>query len=259
MTKIFDRQLLLKRKTNRANIIHNADFLIKRSVMNIEEKLNDIDRSFFKVLNLGARIGYATEIMQRRAPGAKIIETDFCYKLLELNKSSSIKIVCDEELIPFAENSFDLIISVLTLHNVDDLLGCFYQLNKILDNDAVIIASLFGENNLLNLKRDIAEIELNETNKISPRFAPNIDIKQLGMLCVKAGFKDVVIDKDNVLVNYANAIDLLRDIQAMAESNILISQNYGCPSRKIWEKLSARKNYNAEFEILTLTARKDKN
>lgn len=255
--KIFDRQLLLKRKSNKAGIIQKADFLIKRSLTNIEEKLSDLSRDFPRVLNLGCRTGYGSDFLQKRSGTIQVTETDFCYEMLCKSNNPTIKVVCDEEFIPFADNSFDLIISVLNLHNINDLPGSLVQLRRILRPKGIIIASLFGENNLLKCKQRLVEIEVEASKQVSPRFAPNIDIKQMGMLLLRAGFMSSVVDKDTVTVEYKRPIDFLKDLQSMAETNILVEQSYRCPPKSIWNKFCLEDNFTAEFDILTITGSKD--
>ena len=247
---IFDRNLLVKRRSHKADSLHKADFLIKRSLADIEEKLNEMDRIFPNILNLGCRNGYGTDFLKDRQGTQEVIETDISPKLLDKSKGFN-KVIVDEEYIPFADDQFDLIISILNLHNVNDLPGCFIQLKRTLKPNGVLIASMFGERNLANLREELLKIELDIHAGVSPRVMPCVEMKQLGALLQRAGFAMPVIDKDCVEVQYKSSIALLHDLQDMGETNIMLNRSKKYLGKNFWQNLSITK---ANFEILTLMA-----
>ena len=250
---IFDRNLLLKRRSNKASILHKYDFIIKHSLENIKDKLNEISREFPVILNLGCRNGYASEFLKTRKGTVKLIETDISYELLQ-QSIHDIKLVVDEEYLPFEENQFDLIISLLNLHQVNDLPGCLVQLKRILKPNGVLIATMFGENNLIDLRESLMQIELELLGGVSPRTIPYVEIKQLGGLLQRVGFNMPVIDKDCLNVEYENPMNLLHDLQNMAESNIMLNRNKKYVGKEFWKKFAQNKDIIAKFEILNFTA-----
>ena len=50
----------------------------------------------------------------------------------------------DEELLPFAEGSFDLATSVLGLHWIDDLPGALIQIRRALVPYGLLLAAMLG-------------------------------------------------------------------------------------------------------------------
>lgn len=80
------------------------------------------------------------------------------------------RIVCDEEALPFAEDSHDAIMSCLSLHWVNDLpgmlfylprqasayplrsIGTLIQIKRALRPDGVFIGSMFGGDTLYELR-----------------------------------------------------------------------------------------------------------
>jgi SAM-dependent methyltransferase len=258
---IFDRNLLLKRRVKTAYSLPKADFLIKRSFEDIQEKLQEINQEFPSILNLGSRNGYGYEELSNLY-GTKIItESNICNDLLNNPKAKSI--VADEENLTFENNQFDIIISILNLHSVNDLPGCLFKLRKALKPNGVLIASMFGGENLPQLRQTLIETELAILNGISPRMMPNVEIKQLGSLTQRAGFNSTIIDKDTVEVHYKNPLLLLKDLQNMGENNIMLSRNKSYVGKKFWSKFvdnyiakfsTKDGNILASFEILTITA-----
>ena len=262
---VFDRKLLLQKKIKAAASLIKADFLIKRSFDDIKEKLSEINLEFPMALNLGAIKNYGSNELLSRRGTKQVIETYLDPALLN-NKSPTIKIIADEEYIPFAENKFDLIISVLNLHTVNDLPGCLIRLRESLKPNGVLISSIFGEKNLSQLYEILTSTELELFNGISPRIMPNISIKQLGSLLQRAGFSSPIIDSDRVEVHYKHPIAILHDLRNMGETNIMLNRNRNYLGKKFWNKFT--KNYinkygidenevSVNFEILTFTAIKD--
>jgi SAM-dependent methyltransferase len=62
------------------------------------------------------------------------------------------RVLADEELIPFEEGTFDLVISNLALHWVNDLPGVLTQIRRVLKPDGLFLASMFGEETLWELR-----------------------------------------------------------------------------------------------------------
>lgn len=258
---IFDRNLLFKRRVKTAHSLSKADFLIKRSFEDIQEKLKEINQEFPSILNLGSKNGYGYEELAKRT-GTKIItESNICPNLL--NNPKAISIIADEEFLAFENTQFDLIISILNLHSVNDLPGCLAKLKQSLKPNGILIASMFGGENLSQLREILIDTELDILNGISPRMMPYVEIKQLGSLLQRAGFKSPVIDKDSIEVHYKNPLLLLKDLQNMGENNIMLNRNKSYVGKRFWHKFV--ENYItkfstndgdviAKFEILTMTA-----
>lgn len=252
---IFDHHLLAKRKINNISSLCKADFLIKRSFYEILERLDNMQRDFFSVLNLGTRLSYGSQELSNRKGTKYLIETDIIP-----SPSNFTKIVTDDESLPFADNKFDLIVSVLNLHLINDLPNCLYQIKNILKPNGVFIASMFGGDNLPELRNTLIKTELEHRGGVSPRTIPYVDIKQLGMLLQKIGFNTPVIDKDQIKVQYQHPLKLIEDLRNMAETNILLNRSKNYVGKNFWKNFTENytKDYAnlASFEILNLMATK---
>lgn len=55
-------------------------------------------------------------------------------------------------MLPFEENTFDLVISNLALHWINDLPGVLTQIRRVLKPDGLFLASMFGEETLWELR-----------------------------------------------------------------------------------------------------------
>jgi SAM-dependent methyltransferase len=125
----------------------------------------------------------------------------------------------DEEFLPFAPESFDLIVSNLGLHWVNDVPGALTQIRAALKPGGMFIASLVGEQSLHELRGCLVDAELAVMGGISPRLSPTIDLHGASALMQRAGFALPVADKESITLRYMNMFALMRDLRGMGQTN----------------------------------------
>lgn len=82
--------------------------------------------------------------------------------------------VCvDEEALPFAPHSFDLVTASLSLHWINDLPGTFRQICRILKPDGLFLASVPILPTLRPLRQALEDAELALCDGVSPRVSPS--------------------------------------------------------------------------------------
>lgn len=194
--------------------------------------------------NIATRIG---AINRRFAHGLLLSGRPECQSLFSLAeewvKTSPADI--DEEALPFAPESFDLIVSVLSLHAVNDLPGALLQIRQTLKPDGLFIAALFGGDSLRELRASFAAGEMAILGGVSPHVAPFADVRDLGGLLQRAGFALPVVDMDRLPVRYGSLDRLIADLRHLGETNIL-QQRRKTPLRR--DVLAAMlQHYHAHF------------
>lgn len=257
---IFDRALLARRRDRIAPGIAAHDFLLARVADDLAERLTVVRRQFATVLDLGAHHG----LLGRRIaalPGVeRVIETDPSPRLLA--QCSGHKVLADEEALPFADASFDLVVSGLALQLVNDLPGTLIQIRRALRPDGLMLAALLGGSTLQELREAFLAAEAEVDKGASPRVAPFADVRDLGGLLQRAGFALPVADADAVEVAYASPLALMRDLKAMGAGNVLMARRRAPLRREtlaracaIYQERFARPDgrVTATFEIITLT------
>ena len=149
------------------------------------------------------------------------IETDLSPLLVKQThrNSNSAALAMDEELISFRDKTFDLVISNLTLHWVNDLPGTLSQIYRVLKPDGLFLATFLGGETLKELKDSLRCAELEIENGISPRCSPFPLLKDAGDLLVRTGFALPVADSEKIIVSYSDPFKLMKDLQNMGESN----------------------------------------
>lgn len=219
--RLFDRPLQRRRLTRALRGASGyGDFLLARAAEDLVDRLAAVKRRFGLALDLGtptpaaaaalAAIG-AVERIVRAAPVA--------------GAAGRGDLAADEELLPLAAGTFDLVVSVLALQNVNDLPGALVQVRRILKPDGLFLAAFLGGETLTELRQSFARAEADLEGGISPRVAPFVDLRDLGGLLQRAGFALPVADVDRVTVRYGDPISLMRDLRAMGLTNALSERN----------------------------------
>jgi len=258
--KIFNRQRLIKHRIRAAASFSAHDFLFREMAVSLCERLNYIKKSFPLALDMGAHNGFIAEILQNRGGIEKLIQSGVSEKLLR-NAANNV-LVADEELLPFAENSFDLVISVGSLHWVNDFAGTLVQIQKSLKPDGLFLAIFFGGQTLKELRASFEKAEMQVRGGVSPRISPFIDVQTGGSLLQRAGFALPVVDSEILNVEYTHPLKLMKELRGMGESNCLYDSEKSFTPCSLM--MLAVDNYlrdfsneegriNASFELITLT------
>ncbi|HTQ13946.1 MAG TPA: methyltransferase domain-containing protein [Rhizomicrobium sp.] len=130
-----------------------------------------------------------------------------------------------EERLEAQPESFDLAVSVLALHAVDDVPGALIQIRRALKPDGLLLAALFGGETLRELRDAFAAGESETTGGASPRVAPLADVRDLGALLQRAGFALPVADVERTTVRYREFATLVSDLRALGETNALAERS----------------------------------
>ena len=133
-------------------------------------------------------------------------------------------VVADEERLPFRSAGFDLVLSAMALHWVNDLPGTLVQINRILKPDGLFLAAMLGGGTLWQLRQALAAAESEIEGGLSPRVSPFADLRDAAGLLQRAGFALPVADSETIDVEYDNALSLMRDLGAMGESNLAVER-----------------------------------
>jgi SAM-dependent methyltransferase len=128
-------------------------------------------------------------------------------------------LAADEEALPFAPASFDLALSALGLHWVNDLPGALLQLRGCLKPDGLFLGAMLGGDSLHELRVALMEAETEVAGGLSPRVSPFAEVRDCGGLLQRAGFALPVVDSDTITVTYADPLALMRELRGMGEAN----------------------------------------
>ena len=257
---LFDRRLLRARRARFAAGLGQHEFLIAHVAREIAERIGAILREFPRALDLGAHHGLLGRAVAKLPSVGAMVYADSTFELAALCPPPAL--VCDEDLLPFKDSSFNLVVSGLSLHRVNDIPGALIQIRRALCPDGLFIAAALGARSLTELRHALLEAESEAEGGASPRIAPFADVRQYGALLQRAGFALPVADAELLTVTYANARELMREVRAMGGGNVMQSRRKVPLARGTLERAEAiyRERYGtpegkvrASFEIVYLT------
>ncbi|OAA43750.1 Methyltransferase type 11 [Metarhizium rileyi] len=249
--QVFNRHakwLQKERAASRPRESRQADYLKDEVAIRVSERLLDINRHFSKVLDLGANSCNLARAFVRENPDpsapsspplsariSELIAADSSETLLyrdsdhDFNKKLNItrQVLQDEESIPYGPESFDLVMSSLSMHWVNDLPGVLSQINSILKPDSPFIGAMLGGDTLFELRTSLQLADLERRGGLSPHVSPLADVRDVGGLLQKAGFKMLTVDVDDIIVDYPDTFALMQDLQAMGENNAILGREMG--------------------------------
>ncbi len=143
-----------------------------------------------------------------------------------------LQVINSLETLPYEPNTFDAVLSSLSIHWVNDLPSLLAQINSILRPDAPFIAAMMGGDSVFELRTSLQLADLERRGGVAPHISPMADVRDVGGLLSKAGFKLLTVDVDDVVVEYPDTFALMMDLQAMGESNAIL-KSAGVLSRDV--------------------------
>lgn len=240
----------------------------------------DINRHFDHVLDFGANSCNIARALTVPVPHpstpdgaeqplssrlARLTAADSSAKMLHrdvdlpFNKEVNLvrEVLVDEEQLPYEANTFDAVMSSLSMHWINDLPSVLAQINNILKPDAPFIGAMFGGDTLYELRSSLQLADLDRRGGVSPHISPLADIRDMGGLLQKAGFKLLTVDIDDITVDYPDTFALMQDLQAMGESNAILGREPGAIKKDVLLANEAiyREMYGAEDGSIPATFR----
>ena len=234
MTQIFDRDRV---RLQSARETSGADFLWRHIARALQDRLLDIKRDFAVGVEIGPACYVLTDDFLRR----KNVAQPFVVSALRNGGQA----VIDEEFLPFKRGSLDVLISLGSLHWVNDLPGALLQMRQALKPDGVLLAAMFGGETLGELRDVLAQTENAQYGGISPRVSPFASLPDMAVLMQRAGFALPVVDQEKLTVTYESLPKLIADLRGMGQGNAVARRNGKILSRDFW--FAADADYRARY------------
>lgn len=209
---IFDRALRRRRRDRAAPGWPAHDFLRAQMLELIDDRLAAVKREFRDVLDLGCFDGGWTP-----PPGARVARLDPAFRFAQVAGG----VQGEEERLPFADGSFDLVVSAGVLDQVEDVPGALILARRALRPDGLFLGAFLGAGSLPALR---AALRTAEGERPAARLHPQVDVRAAGDLLVRAGFALPVADTETLTVRYPHLFRLAEDLRGMAAGNLLASR-----------------------------------
>lgn len=211
--EIFDRSLRRRRRDRAARLFAAHDFLRAHIAEELLDRLEGVTRRFTRALDLGCLDGALADRLSARM---QVVRADAGFAFAR----AAGGVQCDEDRLPFADGSFDLILAAGGLETVNDLPGCLALVRRLLAPDGLFLGALVGAGSLPRLRAAVLAADLT-SGVAAPRIHPQIDVRAAGDLLARAGLRMTVADGDRLTVRYADPLRLIGDLRGMAGTNLL--------------------------------------
>ena len=227
---LFDRRLLRQRRARFAAEIEERKVLLAYVAREIAERIEIILRAFPRALDLGAYRGLLGRTVADLPSVGDVMYAESV--LAYARRCPAPAVVCDEDVLPFKDGAFNLIVSGLALHRVNDLPGSLIQVRRALAPDGLFMAAVLGAKALTELRQCLLKAEEEIDGGVSPRVAPFGDVRAYGALLQRAGFALPVADAEEIEVVYPSPRALMEEIRALGGGNVLMARSKNPLSRR---------------------------
>jgi SAM-dependent methyltransferase len=211
--EIFDRSARRLRRDRIVSDYPDHAFLRETMVEGLVERLDSVSRSFGDVLDLGC-----FDARFPPPPGARVARCDPGFAFAHAAEG----VQADEDRLPFADGSFDLVVSAGVLDQVNDLPGALTLIRRVLRPDGLFLGVFLGGSSLTTLK---SAFRAAQSDRSIARIHPAIDLRSAGDLLARAGLTLPVADIETLTVHYAGIGRLLNDLRGMGASNLLTERS----------------------------------
>ncbi len=212
-------------------------FLQKEAASRLLERLDIMNISPKNILDAGCGTGFCTRILNKAFSKAKTVGVDIAPGMIEhANKQNGFfnKIdyqVADIEKLPFADNTFELVFSNLTVQWLIGATSVFEELNRVLKPGGLLIFSTLGPDTLMELRESWQQVDKNvHVNSF-------FDMHIVGDQVHNAHFENTVMDRDVITLTYQTMIGLMKDLKAIGAQNMDTGRQKGLMGKSKFEKL----------------------
>ncbi len=233
--RIFDRAAVRRHRERASSSIGQVAALLDDLAQRLVDRLDDTTTRFGRAIEIGGR-GVVAPLLVGH--GIETVSMDLSPRLAA--RAGGLAVVGDEECLPFAPGSFDLVVASLALHWVNDLPGALVQIRHVLRPGGLFLASMPAIGTLDELRRALAEAEDALSGGASPRVSPFPDLRDCAGLLQRAGFSLPVADVEEIELLYADPLALLHELRAAGESNAVALRDRRPPPRALFPAALAR-------------------
>ncbi|MBV1822829.1 methyltransferase domain-containing protein [Komagataeibacter oboediens] len=220
--QIFDRHAVRLHRDRAAATVGHVRPVLAEAADRLLDRLDDVTRHFGAALDIGGRGVVAPALRARHIP---TVTTDLSWSMCAEDSGSAV--CMDAEWLPFAPDSFDLVVACLSLHWVNDLPGLLAQVRSILAPDGLFLACMPVLPTLAGLRRALMDAEMAQRGGVSPRVSPFPGVRDCAGLLQRAGFALPVVDADVIHLSYRTPLGLLSDLRHGGETNALRERTRG--------------------------------
>ncbi|QHG92505.1 methyltransferase domain-containing protein [Coxiella endosymbiont of Amblyomma sculptum] len=215
------------------------------------DRLDFIRLDPVRVVDFGSRTGYTTRALLNRYKNSDVVSLDFSLSLLKSSKKCFRSrlpkmLVAEYTLLPFSDQSVDLIFSNLTFQWSSDLQKTLLECKRILKPEGFLLFSTVGPDTLKELRESFSD----EKQHVHSFY----DMHDIGDILTQLHFIDPVVDVDYLTVRYSSVLQIIVDLKSIGAHNVAQNRARGLMGKSQWEKmLQAYEKYRDENCLIPVT------
>lgn len=233
-------------------------FLQREVGSRLLERLQLVKKQPQQILDVGSGTGFCSEAMAQHYKQAHIVSLDLAETMLRHTRNRFTRwqrlrrrpgFVCgDAEQLPFADASFDMLFSNLTVQWCSDLEQTFSEFHRVLKPGGVLFYTTLGPDTLRELRASWAEVD--------DRVHVNtfLDMHDVGDAMLRARLAEPVLDTEHLTFTYRDSMLLMRDLKELGAHNINPGRHQGLTGpRKLKMVMEAYDRFRQEDGLLPAT------
>ena len=177
------------------------------------------------IVDIGAGTGMTARSLEKKYKSSQVLQIDISWLMLRHSRTQEKKffsrqhyIRADMEKVPVSDDSIDLVFSSLTYQWSNDLDRVYSEACRFLTPNGPLVFAMLGPDTLKELRTSWAavddDIHVNDF----------IDMHDVGDALARAGFQDIVMDVENITLEYPDCIQLMRELKRVGARNVNTSR-----------------------------------
>ena len=187
-----------------------------------------------RILDGGCGTGYGAALLRQHWPEALVVGCDLAPEMARKAKARGVACVCgDLEGLPFADASFDIVWSSLTLQWCQPVLA-YAELQRVLAPGGLLVFTTLGPGTLHELETAFAGIDSHR------RVLPFASAPQVEAALKVAGFERIKIKCENWVTRHSDFKTLLATIRGIGANQIGGNRRRSMMGKTAWQAAQAR-------------------
>ncbi|MDG2376217.1 MAG: methyltransferase domain-containing protein [Woeseiaceae bacterium] len=192
----------------------DADYVHRNTCDGLLDRLEPVAINRGVILDLGAASGAGSKRLARSFPGSRVIGIDISGRMLARAKkkqrffSQVRQVQADAMRLPMPSQSVDLAFANLVLPWVADIDGCFAEMNRVLNKNAVFAFASLGPDSMREFRETVQSLD------VAMEICTFPDMHNIGDALMHAGLRDPVLDVDRLQITWSSFDTLLADLAA---------------------------------------------
>ena len=217
----------------------DVDFVHAATREGLVARLEPMRLSVKTTLDLGSAAGATGRLLKQRFRRAHVVSLDVSAAMLVQARKDKGRfarasfVQGDAIRLPFADQSFDLVVSNQLLPWVPDPHAVFEEVSRILRKGGLFAFASLGPDSLRELRDAWASVD------DDAHVNPFPDMHDIGDSLVRAGLSDPVLDVDRLSVRYENVGKLLDDLTRTGARNALAARSPGLTGKHRFRAMAA--------------------